>query len=83
MTSTRWTRRPGVTAQGVSPRIEPLPGECVELQLAQGEGTAPADTPGRVAAPADAGSLAYQAHGVRADGSVTPWSDPVVVGGLS
>jgi len=72
-----------VTAEGVSPRIQPLPGECVELQLAQGSGTAPADDPGRTAALGDAGSLAYQARGVRADGSVTPWSDPVVAGSVS
>ena len=71
-----------VTAEGVSPRVQQLPGECVELQLAQGPGTTPATDPGRVAALADAGSLGYQARGVRADGSVTPWSDPVVAGSV-
>ncbi|WP_157937046.1 hypothetical protein [Geodermatophilus chilensis] len=69
-----------VTSEGVSPRVEELPGECVDLQLAQGRGTAPADDPGRTAALVDAASLAYQARGVRADGSVTPWGDAVVVG---
>src|SRR3712207_334592 len=75
----RWEVR-AVTAEGVSPRIEELRGRCVELQLAQGPGTAPADDPGRTAALADAASLGYQARGVRADGSVTPWSEPVVAG---
>lgn len=77
----RWEVQ-AVTAEGVSPRVEQLPGECVDLQLAQGPGTAPAEDPGRTAALADAGSLAYQARGVRADGSVTPWSDPVVAGSV-
>jgi hypothetical protein len=71
-----------VTAEGVSPRIEELPGSCVGLQLAQGPGAAPADDPGRTAALADAASLAYRARAVRADGSVTPWSEPVVAGGV-
>ena len=75
----RWEVQ-AVTAEGVSPRVEQLPAECLDLQLAQGRGTTPADDPGRTAALADAGSLAYQARGVRADGSVTPWSDPVVAG---
>jgi hypothetical protein len=77
----RWEVR-AVTAEGVSPRIEELPGRCVELRLAQGPGTAPADDPGRTAALADAASLGYQARGVRADGSVTPWSEPVVAGSV-
>ena len=75
----RWEVR-AVTVEGVSPRIQELPGSCVELQLAQGRGTVPADDPGRTAALADAASLAHQARGVRADGSVTPWSEPVVAG---
>ena len=77
----RWEVQ-AVTAEGVSPRIEELPGRCVELRLAQGPGTAPADDPGRTAALADAASLGYQARGVRADGSVTPWSEPVVAGSV-
>ncbi|MGY1762809.1 hypothetical protein ACI79G_17050 [Geodermatophilus sp. SYSU D00779] len=77
----RWEVR-AVTAEGVSPRVEELPGRCVELQLAQGPGTAPADDPGRTAALADAASLGYQARGVRPDGSVTPWSEPVVAGSV-
>jgi hypothetical protein len=60
--------------------VEQLPAECVQLQLARGSGAAPADDPGRIAALADAAALAYQARGVRADGSVTPWSEPVVAG---
>jgi hypothetical protein len=75
----RWEVR-AVTVEGVSPRVDELPGSCVELQLAQGPGTAPADDPGRTAALADAASLAHQARGVHADGSVTPWSEPVVAG---
>ena len=78
----RWEVQ-AVTAEGVSPRVEQLPAECLDLQLAQGRGTTPADDPGRTAALADAGSLAYQARGVRADGSVMPWSDPVVAGSVS
>ena len=77
----RWEVQ-AVTAEGVSPRVEQLSGECVDLQLAQGQGTTPADDPGRTAALTDAGSLAYRARGVRADGSVTPWSDPVVAGSV-
>ena len=77
----RWEAQ-AVTTEGVSPRVEQLPGECIELQLAQGRGTTPADDPGRTAALADAGSLAYRARGVRADGSGTPWSDPVVAGSV-
>jgi hypothetical protein len=77
----RWEVQ-AVTTEGVSPRVEQLPGECIELQLAQGPGTTPADDPGRTAALADAGSLAYRARGVRADGSGTPWSDPVVAGSV-
>ena len=76
----RWEVQ-AVTAEGVSPRIEELPGSCVGLQLAQGPG-APADDPGRTAALADAASLAYRARAVRADGSVTPWSEPVVAGSV-
>jgi hypothetical protein len=77
----RWEVQ-AVTAEGVSPRIEELPGSCVGLQLAQGPGAAPADDPGRTAALADAASLAYRARAVRADGSVTPWSEPVVAGSV-
>ena len=77
----RWEVR-AVTVEGVSPRVEELPDRCVELLLAQGPGTAPAADPGRTAALADAGSLAYRARGVRADGSVTPWSEPVVAGSV-
>ncbi len=69
-----------VTAEGVAPRVRELTGGCIDLQLAQGRGTAPADDPGRTAALADAGSLAYRVRAVRADGSATPWTDPVVVG---
>jgi hypothetical protein len=69
-----------VTAEGVSPRVRELSGGCIDLQLAQGRGTAPVDDPGRTAALADAGSLAYRVRAVRADGSATPWTDPVVVG---
>jgi hypothetical protein len=69
-----------VTAEGIAPRVRGLTGRCIDLQLAQGRGTAPVDDPGRTAALADAGSLAYQVRGVRADGSATPWTDPVVVG---
>ena len=77
----RWEVQ-SVTSEGVSPRIEELPGSCVGLQLAQGPGAAPADDPGRTAALADAASLAYRARAVRADGSVTPWGEPVVAGSV-
>ncbi|MDP9429621.1 MAG: hypothetical protein M3Q47_12420 [Actinomycetota bacterium] len=77
----RWEVQ-AVTTEGASPRVEQLPGECVELHLARGTDAAPADDPGRVAALADAAALAYQVRGVRADGSVTPWSEPVVAGSV-
>ena len=71
-----------ITAEGVSPRVQRLPGQCLELLLAQGQGTTPHDAPARVAALADAASLAYRARGVRADGTVTPWTDPVAAGSV-
>ena len=69
-----------VTTEGVSPQVRELTGGCIDLKLAQGRGTAPIDDPGRTAALADAGSLAYRVRAVRTDGSATPWTDPVVVG---
>jgi hypothetical protein len=69
-----------VTAEGVSPQVRELTGSCIDLQLAQGRGTAPVEDPGRSAALADAGALAYRVRAMRADGSATPWSEPVVAG---
>ncbi|MFD2092442.1 hypothetical protein [Blastococcus deserti] len=68
-----------LTSEGTSPRIEQLPGPCVELQVAHGTGT-PADGPARIAALSDAASLVYRVRAERTDGSVTPWTGPVAAG---
>ena len=70
-----------VTSEGTSPRIRTLDRDCVELQLAQGSGS-PEGDPGRLAALSDAADLAYRARGVREDGTVTPWTDPVPAGSV-
>jgi hypothetical protein len=77
----RWEVRT-LTSEGTSPQIEQLDDECIELQVAQGIGTTPGDDPARLAALSDAARLAYQVRGVRADGSVTPWSESVAAGSV-
>ncbi|ADB75673.1 hypothetical protein [Geodermatophilus obscurus] len=71
-----------LTSEGTSPQIEQLDDGCIELQVAQGIGTTPGDDPARLAALSDAARLTYQVRGVRADGSVTPWSASVAAGSV-
>ena len=75
-----WEVQP-VTAEGASPRVQGLPGGCVELAVGTGLGS-PDDDPARTAALADAASLGYRARAVRSDGTVTPWTEPVAVGSI-
>ena len=77
----RWEVRT-LTSEGTSPQVDQLDDECLDLQVAQGTGNTPEDDPARLAALSDATRLAYQVRGVRADDSVTPWSESVVAGSV-
>jgi hypothetical protein len=71
-----WEARVG-TSEGSSPQVDELPSACVELDVATGTD---ADRRGRAVQLADAQALTYQVRAVHADGTVTPWSEPVRVG---
>lgn len=69
-----------VTSEGSSPEAEELPGGCVDLDVASGVNAEEAGMPGRQIQLSDAQALAYRVRAVHADGTVSPWTDPVRVG---
>jgi hypothetical protein len=69
-----------VTSEGVSPEARDQSGGCVDLDIATGTDGTDAGMPGRDNQLSDAQALAYRARAVHADGTVTPWTEPVRVG---
>jgi hypothetical protein len=71
-----WETQVG-TPEGSSPQVDELPSACVELDVATGTD---AGRSGRAVQLADAQALTYRVRAVHADGTVTPWTEPVRVG---
>lgn len=69
-----------VTTEGSGTSLRALKGNCLELDIARGQGKADAGMTGRSAQLADATALAYRVRAVHADGTVTPWTKPVPAG---
>lgn len=69
-----------VTTEGSGTSLRELDGECLELDIARGNGTADARKLGRVAQLAEAAALAYRVRAVHHDGTLTPWTEPIRVG---
>jgi hypothetical protein len=69
-----------VTSEGSSPVADELPGGCLDLEVATGVNAEEAGMPGREIQLSDAQALAYRVRAVHADGTVSPWTDPVRVG---
>jgi hypothetical protein len=69
-----------VTSEGSSPEARELLEGCVDLDVATGTDDADAGMPGRDIQLSDAQALAYRVRAVHADGTLTPWTDPVRVG---
>ena len=65
------------TPEGSSPQVGELPSACVEIDVASGTDS---DRRGREVQLADAQALTYRVRAVHADGTVTPWTEPVRVG---
>jgi hypothetical protein len=74
-----WQAR-AVTSEGSSSEADELPGGCLDLDVATGVNATEAGMPGREIQLSDAQSLAYRVRAVYADGTVSPWTDPVRVG---
>jgi hypothetical protein len=69
-----------VTPEGTSPETDVLRNGCIDLDVAAGVDPSDAGMTGREIQLADAQALAYRVRGVRADDTVTPWTEPVRVG---
>ena len=75
----RWESR-AVTPEGSSPEVAEVPGGCLDLDVATGVDPAEDERPTRDLQLSDAQNLAYLVRAVHADGTVTPWTEPVRVG---
>ena len=75
----RWESRV-TTTEGASPEVHELPDGCLDIDVASGVSATDSGMPGRDLQLFDAQRLAYQVRLVRPDGTVTPWTDRVLVG---
>ena len=69
-----------VTTEGSGTSLRHLEGGCLKVEVARGQNDAKAGTPGRDVQLSDAAQLSYRVRAVHADGTVTPWTKPIIAG---